>query len=294
MYKYIPETNVVYLENRLQINMNKFICNFKKFKTIDIDQKNKIEKIVKVFKEKNLGTDTGLNYVKTLQYLCTSNAKTKLLSTRVQKTNNVVLCDEYFAFIILCCDPNCNLYKSYLKCNENMTSSQKESFCRKESGLFDKKLIIAEKDYFFKFENKLLFEVKKDSSNYFMQIKDELGSFDSISNQRFEEIQNQAYLWADVPNNNSKFQTALYQIIFQSDLLNLNTLEERIVFFITAVDPNLEILTIFEEESKFENVKCRIKEKYNSYSKELITYEKLYKKRFFPDKVISPWTKQKL
>ena len=291
MQKYIPKTNSYYLEEQILKSSSKFIQEFKKFNNIDIEQIKNIEIIAKKFKERFFEKNMSSNYLKTLQYLSTPFGRAKLIDSRIQKGSNTVSCDEYLSFIILCCDPECNLFKSYIKCDNKMNESQKESYCRKESGLYNKKLIIAEREFYHKFINDLLTDVKLNNSDYIDVLSFGIESFDNITIEEYESILKKAELWRYITNSNSRLSTCTYNLLHQSDLLGLNSAEEKLVFLISAVDPELNLYSIFEEECRVDNIKERALNELGFYNLNIYKLEKLYHQRFLPNKEISPWSK---
>ena len=76
-------------------------------------------------------------------------------------------------------------------------------------------------------------------------------------------------------------------------MLGLRNLAEQAALFILLVDSNLDMLRIYEEESRMPNVEKRIIEEFGYYNSELLNLEKKFHKRFCPEKELSIWTKVK-
>ena len=283
----IPNDKI--LEEQVFKDYARFLNEYNKFKDIDEEQYEKIKVLATEFKERIFNESAPLNYIKTLQYLFTTGARQKLYQTKKIVDTRDSLCNENLTFIILCCDPECNLYKSYLKCPNNLTTFQKENYCRNESGFFNKKVLFGEKDFYTKFINLLITEVNKDFTEFLNHIT--INSFDNITNERFEEINTLAQINRKNIKNNSYIQTSLFNILFQSNILNLITIEEKLAYFIASSDPDLLILTIYEEECMMGKIKKRIIDEFGIYHSELINLEKKYKDCFYPKKELSEWTK---
>ena len=139
-------------------------------------------------------------------------------------------------------------------------------------------------------KKELLTDVKIDKSLYITIARECINNFDDITLERFDDINKLASLFIYSTNEESRYTTCLYNIIYQPNLLNLNNLNEKIVFLISCVDPELNLLTIYEEECKNETIKNRCIEELGFYHKDLIRFENMYKNRFMPDKKISDWS----
>ena len=90
-----------------------------------------------------------------------------------------------------------------------------------------------------------------------------------------------------------KTKIATYITTNQMQLIGLNTFAEQLAFYILVVDPNLDMLRIYEEESMIPNVEERIIEEFGYYNAELIKIEKKFHQRFCPSKKLSVWTETK-
>ena len=111
-----------------------------------------------------------------------------------------------------------------------------------------------------------------------------------MSTERFDQISKLALLWNASVNEEHKYTTCLYNLIYQYKLLGINSLEEKLLFFVCAVDPELKLLSIYEEESKTNIMKLRSLDEVGFYNPNLIKIEKTINKKFMPQKIVSEWS----
>lgn len=200
--------------------------------------------------------------------------------------------DEAVIFLINCCDPNCDIYKEYLRydINSNVTF---EHYIRVKYGFFSINLLKYEKIFISKFNTRLITDVNKDYSKHIMLIETMVKKFDSVTIQKFKQIKAEADMWSSISKSDNKIQACGCVLVNQSHLLNLNNREEKMIFFISAIDPDLNLLRISEEESHITNIVKRCNEEVGLYSKNIIKLEKIYHDKFIPDKEISIWDEPK-
>ncbi len=282
--------NVLYLENKIFKDHTKLSKEYNKFKEITDTQKERISNLSTSFLYSNYGKIRSQNYIIVLRYLSTQLGREKLISTRDEYLGYIPTYDEFLTFVISCLDPSCKMFTTYLKCNNNLSEKDKQSIIRKEMGFFSKILLDAEKDYYFKFVNELFTDVRQDNSSYINLIVSLFKTFDNVSEEKFESISKMANVWNYVVNPDSKCTTCTYNLIHQSKLLNLNTLEDRIIFFILAVDPDLKLLSIYEDENRIDVMKYRSLNEVGIYNPKLIKIEEQFRKKYMPDKKISEWS----
>lgn len=222
--------------------------------------------------------------------------------------------DERILFLIMCEDPNLITFKEFLKTNipsvqdvkrEQNPKTREElekkrvqeilelqTRVRDQIGFFDSKLLKFEKIYFQKFLSKqeLISEVKQDNITALIALLPFINSFESISEEDFTLLQKKAQLWQAETNAVNDLYTAAYSCEYQSEILGLNNLSEKLAFLILAGDPELKCLKIYEEESKISEIERRCNEELNYYNELLIKLEKLFHEKFCPEKELSPWT----
>ena len=245
-------------------------------------------------------------YYKTLQYLTNPLIHLEL------KTY-----DERMAFMIMMCDPNLVIFKEFLKLdlvskneieeekdpNKKVQLQQKrsealleyENVVREKIGFFDAKLLKYEEMYFKTFfgEKELITEVKNNNHDYLMFKAKLLKNFNGVTDERYEELKEVAQTWLSLCNQEQNINAASYSVNNQKNLLGLKNTAEQLTLFILLVDSELDMLRIFEEESKMPIIEERIIEQFGYFDKELLILEKKYHDRFCPDKELSIWTKQK-
>ena len=220
--------------------------------------------------------------------------------------------DERVAFLIMMVDPELVLFREYLKLNaiskeeiakvedkkERAALLQKrnqailnfQSTVREKLGFYDAKLIKYEEMYFNKFlgEKELITEVGNNNQEAIIFRAKVLSNFDSVSDERFEQLKDIAQGCLSIAPYDTKVAT--YSVINQKKLLGLSGMAEQLALFILLVDSELDMLRIYEEESMMSEVERRIIEQFGYYNPELLKLEKKFHKRFCPDKELSFWT----
>lgn len=220
--------------------------------------------------------------------------------------------DERVAFLIMMVDPELVLFREYLKLNviskeeiakvedkkERAALLQKrnqailnfQSTVREKLGFYDAKLIKYEEMYFNKFlgEKELITEVGNNNQEAIIFRAKVLSNFDSVSDERFEQLKDIAQGCLSIAPYDTKVAT--YSVINQKKLLGLSGMAEQLALFILLVDSELDMLRIYEEESMMSEVEKRIIEQFGYYNPELLKLEKKFHKRFCPDKELSFWT----
>ena len=199
--------------------------------------------------------------------------------------------DKKVIFLIFALDPDLLMYKIYLS-----TGNNDKEYNKKLSviGINDNKILKYEEMFFNRFlkDKTIIKGVKLNQVSSLMSYSNFIKSFKSITDEKYETLCALAKKWLEeniYDEYNTTISTAVFNIMKQHKLLGLNSLQEQFCFFILLIDPNLEFLKIYEEESHFDNIKARIKEKFNFYHYDLIRIEKLYHERFCPDLEINPW-----
>ena len=243
------------------------------------------------------------HYIKTLKYLINPDIHMELPEY-----------DQRIAYLIMAVDPYLITFKDFLKIHiqsideiakkqdkkkrnqlfdeRNKAINKYECTVRDQLGFFDVRLLKYEELFFKRFYNKreLITEVGIHNEDSFILLSLLVSSFDSISDARYQELQRKANIWLSQVPSKYKTKIATYSVQNQKELIGLKSPEEQLVFFILVVDPNLDMLKIYEEESMIGPTKERILEQFGYYSKALISFEKLYHRRFCPTKILSPWT----
>ena len=225
--------------------------------------------------------------------------------------------DEKIAFLIMAVDPNLDMFKEYLKLDlvskgdienardakekislqqkRNQTLLEYENTVREKLGFFDVKLLKYEELFFKRFfcDKELITEVKNNNQDYLMLKARLLKNFDTVSDERFEELIDVAQSWLSLVSDKKNAKAAGYSVINQKKLLGLKSVAEQLTLYILLVDSELDMLRIFEEESRMPIIEERIIEQFGFFDKELLILEKKYHERFCRDKELSIWSKTK-
>ena len=266
---------------------------------------SEIEKYIKRknFSKNDIKKESNLeNYVGVLTYLTSPNIHL-LLKTY----------DEKILFLIKYIDPNLIINNTFLQTQitpiEEIDKSETieeqnywihkrhlelktlENIIREKLDFYEPLLIRYELAYYnrFKKNKELTKNIKIDLLKELIY-PNVITSFNNISDEDYQRLINKAEIW--LSNNEEKdYKTVIFNILKQNEILKLKNIEEKIAFFILTIDPDLKLLTIFEEESRMPNVITRSKEELGFYNETLIKLEKVYQSRFLPDKKISIWSK---
>ena len=281
---------------------------FKKFETLSLDDVAKVAK--KLYSKQEMNAQSGFfrkdkltKYMDTLTYLTNPSIHMEL------KTY-----DERIIFLIISVDPELEAFKEFLKTNitptkvinaEQDPKKQQELISQRESeilemqtrirnkiGFYDSKLLKYEETYFKRFisSKELITKVNQDNITKLLRIIPLISSFNDISDERYQILQEKAKEWLATTNCENDLFTAAYSCSEQKETIGLNGIIEELIFLVLIGDPELDVLRIYEEESRMDEVERRCKEAFNYYSKDLITLERLYHERFCPEKTLSPWT----
>lgn len=225
--------------------------------------------------------------------------------------------DERIAFLIMMVDPNLVTFKEFLKTDlisleeiekvaddkekcrlrniRSQTISAYEASVREKIGFYDVKLLKYEELYFKRFfgEKELVTEVNSHNQDSFIKRSKLLKDFNSISDERYERLTDLAQIWLSVAPDKFNSKVATYSVTNQKKLLGLNNLAEQLTLFILLVDPNLNMLKIYEEECMIKNTERRTIEEFGYFNMDLIALERKYHDRFCPNKQVSIWSKVK-
>lgn len=183
--------------------------------------------------------------------------------------------------------------------NSDMVKSIREhnlallrSRIRKELGFYAPKLVSYELAFFKKFicDKELMCCGNKSHFNKLMT--GYLGKIDfmGISKEDEDRLRDIVTWYKGKMDGNIDANVVAFNILNQNNLLNLKNFTEQLAFFISIVDEDLRLLTIYEEESRMPEVKRRSLEEVGFYSENLINLEKAYHIRFNPDKKLSFWS----
>ena len=170
-----------------------------------------------------------------------------------------------------------------------------ETRVRDQLGFYDAKLLKYEEAFFKRFlsDKELVTEVSKRGQNDLMARSRLLSDFNGISDKRYLELCDIAQGWLAMVPAKQNSSVATYSVMNQRKLLGINTLSEQLALFVLMVDSNLDMLRIYEEESRMPIVEERIIEEFGYFSTDLLALERKFHNRFCPNKKLSVWTKIK-
>lgn len=260
--------------------------NYNNFTNLDSTRMQKLIPIINNYK--NRGSNSKPislidNYFMILSYLL-NNSTIKATFTY----------DEKIFVLIEILDPDLNIFKEYLTATPYKTINDKkvtERRIREKFGFFEPYIIKYESQIYrnIKPPTKFLSHIAIDFTSELLKYAQLVRSFSDLTDDEVNEIKNKAFIFASETDDNSK-ETISFNAYYSNNLLNINSIKERIAFFITIFDPDLNILKIYEEESQLEKTKERIINEIGFFNNELIRLEKIYHERFCPDKKVSIWT----
>lgn len=258
---------------------------FNDFKLITQERKEQINLLSEQYKQ-GLVLYGKKNYLLNENYYIYANTLNYLVNDKYQLMTK----DEKILFLINTIDPNCNIYETYLNFSDDLNNETKINVMKNIFGFFSPYLLKYEYYYINNVQKRLLINVNKDYLKNFMILAPMVKNFDEVSDKRFKQIQEQVELYKEIPNINLNYQTCIYNILYQSNILELNSMQEKVAFFINAIDPELTLLKIYSEESNYSNIQKRSIEEFGFFYKYLIKIELLYYKRFCPNKKLSYWS----
>lgn len=197
--------------------------------------------------------------------------------------------DEKIFFLINVVDPKLKCYNASIQTADN---EDLERSMTKAAGFYDKNLISYEDTYRKKFvkDQEFAQDIKKNYLNRIFIFLRPTYTFDKIKPERYQQIEELAKNWIASVNNPKDANSLAYSIFKQSNLLPVKSLEEIVCLFILCIDPDLNALRIYEEESDTAKLIERSISELGFYNKDLIEKEKTFHKVFMPNKVVSEWS----
>lgn len=252
--------------------------------------------------ESKTESDGLRNYIETLRYLTSPNVRLKLPTF-----------DDRIIFLIQSVDPNMLMYKMYASAQLTTTAQINEADeqekkvllaqrknevaeivrkIRHALGFYDNRLLKYESILYNKYLKTTDFikEASRDYTPNIIRAAKTVRSFQNVTDERYKELADLVTLWETQTNGKGNAKLAAYTILEQNNILGLASTKEQLLFFILAVDPDLSMLTIHEEESRKDRMEERLKEEFGVASDDLLRVERLYHQRFCPDKKISVWS----
>lgn len=285
--------------------------HFKGFQHIDEETLKKIKDLVKKEKKQFISNSSFPSLIsnRMTEYIAVMRYLGSTLTNQ-----NLPTYDEKIVFLIEALDPNLEMYKYYLSLpiilksqivaeeNEIKKLTLMHSFdnqvgmfeskIRLKMGFFDQKLLNYEAKYFKKIKchDELITDVKQ---AYFIKLNtlfNGIKDFNGITKKENDNLIIKAIEYEE-KYGHPDANTLAYQLIYQADLLQLNNMKERVIFFILLIDKDLKLLDIYNNSSTWDDIKAKSLEEFGFYNKDLITLEKRYQEMFVPN--FNPWELKK-
>ncbi len=272
----------------------RFYSDSNKFSFFDLLTPVTIEKIEKalsdLFPVAKYPRNSLERYLAVLGYLMDSKAN-----------NDFKIFDYKIAFLIQAIDPNLSIYYHLLAIGFSPADSEEIagprarsiiSFIEKTVGMFDPEFLKYEEVYFRKVKKEgiILSNIKFDESKKLLDSFKGIPNFDEIKEIDFQLLSNKANYYFSACRNPKDVCTLSFNINNPNSILELFDVYRKAVFFILVIDPELIALRIYEEESTAEQIRERMLLELGFYYEGFIKLERLYCKRFFPEKSISEWS----
>ncbi len=280
-------------EQELLHYRNKFYSDatdFNDFEDLASDIKNKINSILTTrFPYEQFPKQSTKRYLSILTYLLNSKENTDFASF-----------DEKIAFLIEAIDPELSIYFHFLGSGYSLYVPKTENyqiegelirFIKSTVGGFDAQFLKYEELYFQKFlkVGNIVSFVNSDFSTPFFASTKSVHSFKKVNQAAFQILSKKADYYRLNCENPSDINTICFNMNNPNSVLELWTTPYKIIFLISAIDPNLNALRIYAEESNIANIKKRMIEEFGFYHEDFIRLEEMYRRRFFPEMRISEW-----
>jgi len=276
--------NLYNLEEKIFRNSD----SFQGFKNISESRYKYIEELANKFKGTVIGKTKLEKYVNLVQFLTCGKGRYSTNAT----VNNLLFksFDEVILFYILCCDENLVAYDNFLFTEEKKDAEIKT---RKEIGICNDKLIRFERSLYLSQKQSLITDVKANFGTYLKILIQYKHNFKTITKERYNEIKDFSKIWLSNQNTKYIYNTLVFNIFFQKELLNLKDSSEILLFVILCLDPNYKLLTIYEEESRINPLVKRIKNEIGIFDTKLLLIEQECHDTFNPNYEYSEWVYQK-
>lgn len=223
--------------------------------------------------------------------------------------------DERALFLMLAVDPEFKAYQIYVQSNILRTQDvdkindkkiqtallsrrkrQLEEMQRKvrdELGFYDSEFLLLECKYCKKWNNKktLIYNVKKDYFKTLVKMMADIPNFDEVSLEDLHSIQEKIDKYNKILTQDVDKKTIIYHILYQSDVLGLESDIEKVMFAILALDKELQMLQIYEEENKWYDIAMRSYKELGFFNREFVFTERKFHDKLMPEKIID-WSKK--
>ena len=271
----------------------KFYANdkeFSYFQNMDINALKKLNSIINSqFPDSIYPYSSYKRYIAVIEYL---------LNAKNQK--NFASFDEKIIFLIQAIDPDLSIYFGFLQVGYSPLLDEKEkaekesalnALIEKVTGAFDPQFLKYEELYYLYFLKKedIVSFVNSDYSSRFFPMLKTVSSFDNVNDNEYRFISRKADFFRNNCQDPYNINSICYNLSNPNSILEIWHQTYKIIFFILVVDPELDALKIYAEESNIVNIKARMIERFGFYHEDFIKLEELYRKRFFPELRVSEW-----
>lgn len=255
-----------------------------------ITEKRMKKTIAELFPESEYPKKSLTRYLAVLDYL---------MDKKVNE--DFQLFDYKVAFLIHAIDPELSIYYHFLSVGYSnlapvdVSSNQAHSiihFIENTVGVFDPQFLKYEEIYFLKVlkDGSILSNVKKDGSKKLLDSFKGIPSFVEIKDIEFQLLHKKAEQYLATCSNPKDVATLCFNINNPNSILELYDIFKKAIFFILVIDPDLQALRIYEEESNSTQIQERMIQELGFYHENFVRLEELYRKRFFPQMRISEWS----
>lgn len=280
-------------EQKLLHYHKKFYSDSKSFNYFENLESTIIEKINSIlttqFPEELFLKQSTKRYISILTYLMNPKENTDFITF-----------DEKIAFLIQAIDPELSIYFHFLRCGYSSQGSKEEQtqvendlihFIKSIVGNFDAQFLKYEEVYFQRVlkTGTIISHVNSDFSSKFFEGLKSIHSFQKISEAEFKLLSKKADYYRINCETPHSINTVCFNINNPNSELELWNTPYKIIFLISVIDPNLNALKIYSEESHVSQVKKRMIEELGFYHEDFIRLEEMYRRRFFPEMRISEW-----
>lgn len=143
-------------------------------------------------------------------------------------------------------------------------------------GFYEDDIVDFEARYVEKFLLKASLSVSFSNESFQKIVSSKLETFGKISIQRLNRIDEVLNNWRNVYKVKNIYSLLAFQLEKESQFFDNPTLEEKVVYLIRGIDPELTILQSYFENCKWHPIKQQALETFGFFSKEFIMLEKQY------------------
>lgn len=281
-------------EQRYYFHQKKFYSDSKSFLSFAYLAPHTIEKIQAVisttFPEEQYPKGSLKRYLAVLEYL---------MNSKLNKDFD--LFDYKIAFLIQALDPELAIYFGFLSNGYSIHDSKEVRSQKAPSliqiiidtvGTFDAQFLKYEEVYFQRVLkcDKILSYVNKDCSTKFLEALQTVKSFDTVNPIELQVLDRKAQEYSRVCANPESINTLCFNMDNPNNKLELYHIYRKAIFAILVLDPNLNCLRIYSEESNVDSIKERMIQEMGFYHAEFVRIERLYHQAFYPEMSIGEWS----